>query len=179
MSRPHSLLRFGPGVVLAVAAAVILWPRLGAPGPVVADRSSPAASIPRPAAAPDPDWLLRRSEELGLTPSQEARLTRLDIRWQKESRPLQGALDRAAVDFSRGMSEHPRGDSLAGVQERSAAVSELSRRLSALRRSYWTQASAFLTAAQRSKAESGWSPTAAVRPVVGPAAPGTSKGDAR
>jgi hypothetical protein len=169
MNRPtSSLLRFGPGLVLAVVASVLLWPRLQPPAPVVADRTSPAAAIPRPPTAPDLDWVLGHRETLALTVAQQQKLSQLRTRWDRDSGPLRQALDQGSAEFRGRMASHPEGVSLEAVQQGSATVSDLSRRLAGLRRAYWAEASALLTPAQRHQAETQWSPLAAPIPEKKP-----------
>lgn len=154
-------LRFGPGMVLALLAGVLIWngmPRQPGPPPSSPGVIRETAPGPKgPPSAPDPAWLLTQAEPLGLTPEQTAKLTRLERRWDRDTRDLRARIDAAQAEFERGMREREgQPASMQELQERAAPVSDLSRQLASARRAWWSEASGALTPGQRQKAETMW-----------------------
>jgi hypothetical protein len=154
-------MRVGPGLLLAIVAAALLW--RGRPDRSAADRvASPAAASQRtmsytpPPAAPPLPYVLEHGDELHLTPAQRRSLTALERRCAAETAALREALDRAAGQFRSDMEGRPASEAMRGFRERSAAIGEYSRRLAAARRACWEDAARGLTAAQRTRAEDRW-----------------------
>jgi hypothetical protein len=156
-------LRFGPGLLLAVIASVVVW-RLSPPdargiasGPPRIERTQRVALPHPPPSAPDPAWLLEQRDALRLTAPQMAKLSRLRARWDRDTRALREALDHASAEFDRSMGgAGGPGQTMEQLQERAAPVSHLSRQLTAARRAWWSEAATVLTAAQRRRAEEAW-----------------------
>lgn len=154
-------LRIGPGLILALVAIWILWPHLREEGP-----GSRSPSIQRtrvdplpnpPPTAPDPGWLLKQRQALGLSADQVRKLTRLRDRWDRDTQALREELAQATAEFERGMpAGGERGVTMEQLRERAAPVSELSRQLVDARRAWWEEARAVLTAHQRRQAEAAW-----------------------
>lgn len=148
-------LRFGPGLFLALVATAVLWPRTQGEGPKLDRRAG--ATLPAPAPAPDLEWLLRKRDDLNLRPDQVAALDRLRNQQALETRTDREALDQASTEFNRQMmGDREKGLPLPQLQDRTAAVSQLSRRLAEGRHLYWTRAGRVLTAEQRQRAEEKW-----------------------
>ncbi|MBI3911743.1 MAG: hypothetical protein HY320_12535 [Armatimonadetes bacterium] len=162
---------FGPGLLLALLAIVIVAPHLpsGGRGDVSFPTYQQSGDHNRPPSAtalqgvtaidavPEPDWLLGQRHALRLTASQVSRLRRLQTRWQRETRALREALDQASADFDRAMSENKgQVTTIMQLRERAAPVTQLSRQLSDARRAWWDEASRALSAAQRQSAERLW-----------------------
>jgi hypothetical protein len=152
-------LRFGPGLVLALIASLLVWrqfPPAGG-GPPRLERTRLDAIPNPPPSAPDPAWLLEQRDALRLTAPQMAKLSRLRARWDRDTRALRVALDHASAEFDRSMGgAGGPGQTMEQLQERAAPVSHLSRQLTAARRAWWSEAATVLTAAQRRRAEEAW-----------------------
>jgi hypothetical protein len=122
------------------------------PGPGLRARPAAAGRPALPPAAPlTAREVLDRSEAVGLTHDQKARLEHLDRRWQQETAGLEAAVHVAEQEFSRFMQEAQagKGTTLQEIQRRSADVRDLS---AALRERRLLQAGAVaqvLTEAQR------------------------------
>ncbi len=186
---PHSTLkprwfRFGPGLLLAIIASVVVWQRQPLP------RDAPARTVPDAAeylkdlpqkglpqkglpqrqgrespplfdralpAAPDPNWLLSQRKALALNTEQTRKLESLRARWQRDTRQLRAMLAHASEEFQRDMAnEKERAVSLQVLQERAAPVAELSRQLAQARRAWWNEAAPVLSVEQRQRAEAEW-----------------------
>ncbi len=164
--------RFGPGLLLAIIASVIVWQRqpLRAPARTVPEaaaylksssqaksREGGAEFVPAFSAAPDPDWLLSQRKALALSAGQTRNLGSLRARWQRDTRELRAMLARASEQFQRDMeSGKERAVTLPEIQERAAPVAELSRQLAQARRAWWSEASGLLSVEQRKRAEADW-----------------------
>jgi len=159
-NRPRLVL--GPGLAIAVAAGFLLMRPDLLPDP--ARNRSPRLSRTRveiPATtgstAPDPAWVLAQRQTLSLNAAQVKRLERLRSRWDRETRPLQEALQQATARFQASMAaDGDRGRMPAALQESAAPVSQLTGQLLAARRAWWGEAEQVLTASQREKAERLW-----------------------
>ena len=153
------LFRIGPGLVLAVAASLLVWrywePTTSAP-PIKTNFDTSVAAPVVTDSPPDPTWLLQQKEALQLDAAQFEKLNRLKARWEVDTKELRAALERASNEFQRGM-ESGRGAKLQELQERAAPVSELTQRLTAARRVWWSVAAGVLDAEQRQRAEKLWS----------------------
>jgi hypothetical protein len=174
-------LRFGPGLVLALIASLLVWrqfPPAGGGPPRLErtrldaipnwqageerfgaqrQRRGPDPGVAPPPSAPDPAWLLEQRDALRLTAPQMAKLSRLRARWDRDTRALREALDHASAEFDRSMGgAGGPGQTMEQLQERAAPVSHLSRQLTAARRAWWSEAATVLTAAQRRRAEEAW-----------------------
>ena len=168
-SRPLSPLRLllGPGMLIAVAASAVLWPRLphvqNAPsGPPRIERTGTAGSDPAPPpGAPDPAWLTGREGELGLDPAQANRLRSMRARWDRETRALRQAIDRESSRLNQalappGLSKEDPRITMNRIRELAGPVTELSRQLMHARRAWWDEASTVLSPSQRRQAERLW-----------------------
>lgn len=153
----------GPGLLFAVLASLLVWRLLpGLPGeirgaPPHVERVPIEENRTAPPSAPDPEWLLGQRKTLNLTEPQVRKLVQLQARWERSTRGLREALDRASAEFKRSMS--PAGDrrvSIEEIQARTAPVSALSRDLAEARRAWWAAAGAVLTAEQRRQVEEAW-----------------------
>lgn len=153
--------RFGPGLLLAIVASVIVWQWMP-PGFLpksLAPRLEKSQIEEFPAArpsAPEPAWLLSQRWELGLSETQVQKLEQLRIRWKRDTGQLRGELVRASHEFNRSMSDNGGRLTMQQLQERAAPVSEISRQLADARRAWWAEAATTLTASQRQRAEAAW-----------------------
>lgn len=151
--------RFGPGLLIALMAVLVLWRQLppsGDQAPQVKRTRLDAVSGPS-RSAPDPAWLLEQREALHLSAPQRQRLSRLRARWDRDTQALRTAMAHASAEFDRGMaSRERRSFTLQELQDRAAPVAEYSRQLAAARRAWWDEAATILTAAQRQRAEQAW-----------------------
>lgn len=157
--------RFGPGLLLAIVASVIVWRRMppgtfGGSAPPRIETAQIEAFPASPPSAPDPAWLLLQRDTLRLSASQRKKLEMLRNRWERDTRELRGALDRASNEFNRSVrgaaKEGEHGLTMQQLQERAAPVSELSRQLADDRRAWWNEAAQVLTTSQRQRAEEAW-----------------------
>jgi hypothetical protein len=158
------LFRFGPGLVVALVAIVVVWraspehfrtprPSLSTP-PSAASPHAPPEEAP---AALDPGFLLDHSAELGLTPTQRQALVAVRARYDRDTGALQRELEWAARDFQGGMAaQGGKGVTIGALQERAAETSALSHQLAAARRAAWEEAAPHLTLEQRERAEALW-----------------------
>lgn len=159
--------RFGPGLVIAIIAAMFVYQR----APM--QRAQPLRTVPQASemardksasssdnalpAAPDADWLWSQRAMLNLNPQQTRRLQNLRTRWQRDTRELQADLARASVQFEREMEQekaHP--DTLQVLAARGAPVADLSRQLAQARRAWWNEARVIFSPTQRAQAEAAW-----------------------
>lgn len=149
--------RIGPGLFLAVVASVIVWrwfpPQRQTPRLERVPLKAPSFGL----SAPEPAWLLAQKHTLQLSAAQVQQLTRLRVRWERDTRELHKKLDYASQQFNQNLS-NPDGASLpmSQLQERAAPVSELTRRLTAARAAWWQEAGQLLTPTQRRRAEELW-----------------------
>ncbi|HXI18816.1 MAG TPA: hypothetical protein VNM48_20820 [Chloroflexota bacterium] len=157
--------RFGPGLLLAIVASVIVWRRMppgtfGDSAPPRIETAQIEAFPASPPSAPDPAWLLSQRDTLRLSASQRKKLEMLRNRWERDTRELRGALDRASNEFNRSVrgaaKEGEHGLTIQQLQERAAPISELSRQLADARRAWWNEAAQILTNSQRQRAEEAW-----------------------
>lgn len=181
--------RFGPGLLLAIIASVVVWQRqpLRRDAPVrtvpeageYVNLSQPdttsEADRPLPA-APDPDWLLSQRKALSLNAAQTRRLSALHARWQRDTRELRAMLTNASQQFQRDMAnERKDAVTLQVLSERAAPVAELSQQLAQARRAWWSEAAQVLSAVQRRRAETAWSQHFALKPVAAEKSGNTEK----
>ncbi|HXI18577.1 MAG TPA: hypothetical protein VNM48_19605 [Chloroflexota bacterium] len=153
--------RFGPGLLLAIVASVIVWRRMppgtfGGSAPPRIETAQIEAFPASPPSAPDLAWLLLQRDTLRLSASQRKKWEMLRNRWERDTRELRGALDRASNEFNRSMRDNGEGVTMQQIQERAAPVSELSRQLADARRAWWNEAAQVLTTSQRQRAEEAW-----------------------
>lgn len=159
LSTTLALVAFGLGYALIQAKPWRPGPSLPV-RPAAAGRRAPPAPAP-----PTAREVLNRSEALGLTRDQEARLEALDRQWKQETAGLQAALHEAEQEFSRFMKEAraSKGTSVQEVQSQSAEFRELSATLRERRVLHGEAVAGVLTEPQR-------------RMLVLPPSPGTSGG---
>lgn len=155
-ARPR-FFRLGPGLLLAILASVAVWafmPR--EPGRLKTEPLA-AASMPAVASAPDPHWMLRQSESLGLSPAQASTLRQLVSRWDHDTADLRRELDNATADLKKQIPSNP-GAKLSTQQlmQEAAPLSALSRQLADARRAWWADARTVMTPRQRAVAETTW-----------------------
>lgn len=151
--------RFGPGLLLAIAAILLVWPHLPRSGggpPRIARTRADAVPNPPPG-APEPAWLLEQRHALRLSPPQVRKLNKLRARWDRDTQALRTALARSAAEFDRSMvAAGGQRATVQQLQERAAPVSEFSRQLLDARRAWWDEAATLLTGSQRRRAEQMW-----------------------
>lgn len=159
--------RFGPGLVIAIIAAIFVYQRaplqrevplrtVPQASEIARDATAPPSAVALPA-APDADWLWSQRAILNLSASQTRRLQTLHARWQRNTQELQAELARASAQFERDMAQekaHP--DTLQVLAERGAPVADLSRQLAQARRAWWNEAAPIFSAAQRAQLENKW-----------------------
>jgi len=159
--------RFGPGLVIAIIAAMFVYQRaplqradtlrtVPQANEIAGRATAPPSAVALPA-APDADWLWSQRAPLNLNPQQTRRLQNLRTRWQRDTRELQADLARASVQFEREMEQekaHP--DTLQVLAERGAPLADLSRQLAQARRAWWNEAKAIFSAEQRAQIEKKW-----------------------
>ena len=154
----RSLFRVGPGLILAILASVAVWafmPREPSRPKIL---PSPAASAPAVASAPDPHWLLRQTDALGLTSAQVSKLGRLVARWDRNTAGLRRELDAATADLQKRMPGQPGTKlSVPQIQQEAAPMADLSRQMADARRAWWADARTVMTPDQRARAEAAWS----------------------
>lgn len=155
---PPRWLRFGPGMALALAAAVALWPRLqeNLPGAAPRAQRGSLAQLPPPPAAPDLDWLRTHMAGLHLDRSQSTRLLRVVMDWDTQTRPIRMELDHAAAQFQPEADPRGKVVRIQDLTAQTGPVSLLSRQLADARRAYWEEAARVLTPEQRRLAEAAW-----------------------
>lgn len=158
-------LRFGPGTLLAVAAAVAIAAtgQLNQPQPSQAGRLTfeansrgelkrverPLDSPGRAAPAllkPTPDLLLKRGEHLKLSARQIAGISRIASGWEQKKKLLDREIGTSARVFESTVAERKlsTGSIAAGL----ADYSQLSRRYNEEREASWRQAVALLSPSQ-------------------------------
>jgi hypothetical protein len=114
--------------------------------------------MPAISSAPDPHWLLRQADALGLTPVQAFKLSRLVNRWDRDTAGLKRDLDAAAADLRRRMPSRPEAKlSVQKMQQDAGPMAALSGQMADARRAWWAEARTVLTPSQRAKAEAAWS----------------------
>ena len=151
--------RIGPGLLLAILAAVVIGirerPHLQAPGGRPVLEHVPRVSQ-RPAATPDLSELLAQAEALRLTPRQRAAVDRLMKQWAQESADRRRDMDRAAAEFSQFMQQAQRRGQggLEEIQRHATETSALTTEWQARKAYFWQQGLAVLTPAQRQRAKS-------------------------
>src|SRR5207245_2148756 len=107
--------------------------------------------------APDLAFVLEQRGAFNLSARQHQQLIRLEQRFGRETEEIRLALDQASAEFTRQMQEGGRKRALLpDLEQRTAAVSQLSRQLSAARHVYWAHAARMLTPAQRARVEALW-----------------------
>jgi Spy/CpxP family protein refolding chaperone len=156
------LLRFGPGLVLAVIAGYYVW-RMNLPTP------QPGGAAPRiernhiepgrtNLSAPEPRWIMEHAKDLGLTEKQTVQLRKLKDRWDTNMKPLEAQLNEASTAVSNTLPEaSSKGAAIETVRAKAAPVSELTHELLEARKAWWQEASAVLTPAQKLRTEELWS----------------------
>lgn len=156
-------LRVGPGLLLALTAIAWGWPYLFPPAatPKI-ERTVQSDSPVTVSSAPDPTWLLGQRTSLKMSDAQFQKLSRLQQRWTRDTRQLQGSIDAATRDFNASMSAD-KSANLEQLQTRAAPLSELSRQMSDARRAWWSEASLILDTGQRMRAQELWSRHLAAR----------------
>lgn len=158
--------RFGPGLLLALLASAIVWYRMASSGggPRIERKTVAVPFTPAPS-APDPAWLLEQQKALRLSESQVKKLSRLRMRWDRNTQALREALEHASVAFEQSIPPPDGGRlSLEQLKKQAAPVSELSRQLLEARRAWWSEAATVLTPSQRQQAEQAWSRRLAPKP---------------
>lgn len=138
-----------------MAASFIVWRQMP---PQSAPRIQPTGAVPSVAPdAPEPAWLLAQRDELKINAAQFQKLSRLRVRWERDTRDLHDALRRASAAFNRDMAQsNGKTVTMQQLQERAAPVSEISRQLTEARRAWWSEAGQALTVTQRQQAEGSW-----------------------
>lgn len=149
-------------VAIVLSAGLFMWQKRqheqqsqNAPPPVIEHQ---VIDVPETAGAPPLELVEQSARELGLTAKQRQRLDPVLRSYRDELRPLQAEARAAGARFEQYQK------SLAGarvvstqeIQTRMAEVSQLSRRMVALRQRYWEQVSPLLTEAQRTRAGELW-----------------------
>jgi len=156
------LLRFGPGLVMAVIAGYYVW-RMNLPN------QKPGGMAPRVdhsqiepgrtnLSAPEPRWIMEHAKNLALTEKQTAQLQKLKDRWDANMKPLEAQLNEASTavrDTLPGASS--KGAAIETVRAKAAPVSELTHELLEARKAWWQEASPVLTPAQKLRTEALWS----------------------
>ncbi len=156
-SGPRWAPRIGPGILLAILAALLLWRAM--PG----YRSGPGPRPPqldlRPRvglSAPDPEWLVKEGKEIGLDAGQMRQMRDLEARWQRDTRGIRAELSRATSDLAARMRKAGSGATLEQMERQATPISDLTRELLQARSAWWSQASGVMTEEQRKRAEQAW-----------------------
>jgi len=150
---------FGPGLGIALlASGFILYQRTRIPKgyrPPLEKTVISAWDSEKKRVTPEIAFLLSKAQSLNLSEAQVGSLKRLQEEWQKASAPKRERLSQAATEFQKWMKEQQgkRAVSLKAIQERASLVSLLSAELASLRRDFWEQALAVLTAEQQQALE--------------------------
>lgn len=145
-------LTIGPGIVLALILAIqiVIGNRQKPTQPPIIERVVGTVSERKLLPAPEIGYLLERRERLGLNDPQVKRLMIIQNDWQVESKPLTTDLKNAADQFNAFMKEAGhRRVAIGDVQSHAMSVSELSRKVSSVRRKYWERAMGVLSSKQR------------------------------
>jgi hypothetical protein len=154
--------RFGPGILLAILAVVVIGirerPTVQAPGDRPGyPRSGWMEHAPRvtqrPAATPDLSELLARADALRLTPRQRTTIVRLMKQWAPESAERRRDMGRAATQFTQFMQgTQRRGQGgLQEIERHATATSALTTEWLARKAYFWQHGLAALTPEQRQR----------------------------
>ena len=153
-------LRFGPGVVLALALSALIasqWikteivnRRQPSAPPIVESQvlSYPAEEKLGP--TPEVGFVIENAVILHLSSAQLARLRSLQSEWERYSKPKMAQARQAAAganEYLNSVKSKPR-TSMAQIQDKAASLVALSREISEVRRSTWERAVKVLTPEQ-------------------------------
>ena len=144
---------FGPGMIgaLAIVIALVVTGHLpGEPKQAKLPVHSALPAAPEPI-APEPTWLRKHVQELGMTAAQTARMDEIILDWEQHT-----ATNRTAVELeSRRLAKQLDGADGQRpervIQEDGPAYHELSSRLAEARQAAWQAELDMLTDSQREK----------------------------
>lgn len=150
---------FGPGTIIALAAAAVIgfgrYQQLAVRAPAAEKtvvKHAPALILQ---AESEADAMLADEAELKLTPEQTEALHGIDARWKKEFPPIKKELERLSREFEKFMNtDEGRNASVKLLEEKMGPVSTATSGYLKLRSDATARAMEALTAPQREKWES-------------------------